>query len=56
MKLIDDLFYVTQENWGNWISIDKDGKKIVTAYTEQNCIDATHYFLQMIQENSNGTL
>ena len=56
MELIDDYFYVQEQPWGTWDSIDKDGKKIITSYTEENCISATRYFLKILQENSNGTL
>lgn len=56
MELIDDAFYVEKQPWGTWDSKDKEGKIIVTSYTEQNCIDATRYFLKFLQENSNGTI
>lgn len=55
MELIDDYFYVQEQPWGTWDSVDKDGKKIITSYTEENCISATRYFLKILQENSNGT-
>lgn len=55
MELIDDYFYVQKQPWGTWDSVDKEGTKIVTSYTEQNCIDATRYYLQFLQEKTNGT-
>lgn len=56
MDLIDDYFYVKKQAWGTWDSLDKDGNKIVTSYTEKNCIDSTRFYLKFLQDNLNGTL
>lgn len=49
-KLIDDLFYIEQKNYGLWDSTDKDGTGLVTSLTEQSCIEATHFYLKGRQE------
>lgn len=54
MKLYDDSFYVKEEQIGTWNSVDLDGKKIVTSYTENDCVNATRYYLKMLQENMHG--
>ncbi len=54
MKLYDDYFYVKKEEYEIWNSFDSSGKKIVTSYTEDNCVEATRYYLKMLQENSHG--
>lgn len=50
-KLIDDAFYVKQKKYGLWDSYDKDGKGIVTSLTEESCVRATRFILQLRQEN-----
>ncbi len=50
-QLIDDCFYVEQKKWGTWDSYDKDGKGIVTALTEEDCVRATRFMLKLKQEN-----
>lgn len=50
-KLYDDCFYVEQKKYGLWDSYDKDGKGIVTSLTEENCVRATRFILQLKQEN-----
>ena len=50
-ELIDDCFYVEQKQWGTWDSYDKDGKCIITALTEEDCVRATRYYLKLKQEN-----
>ena len=49
-QLIDDSFYVKQQKWGTWDSYDKDGKCIITSLTEENCINATRFYLKGLQE------
>ncbi len=50
-KLIDDgAFYVQKQQWGTWKSFDKEGKPLVTSFTEQSCIAATRFYLQGRQE------
>lgn len=49
-KLIDEAFYVQQQRWGTWNSYDKDGKSLVTSFTEESCVSATRFYLQGRQE------
>ena len=50
-QLIDDAFYVEQKRYGLWDSYDKDGKGIITALTEEECVKATRFMLKLKQEN-----
>ena len=47
----DDAFYVEQKKYGLWDSYDKDGKGIITALTEEECVKATRFMLKLKQEN-----
>ena len=49
-KLIDDCFYVDQKKYGLWYSTDKDGKGLITSFTEESCISATRFYLKGRQE------
>ena len=49
---IDDAFRVEQKKYGLWDSYDKDGKCIITALTEEQCVTATRWYLKQIQENT----
>jgi len=49
-KLIDDCFYVEQKKYGLWESSDLDGKGLVTALTEDQCISGTRFYLKGRQE------
>jgi len=48
--LIDDCFYVELKKWGTWVSFNQEGKSLITSLTEQNCIDATRYYMKGLQE------
>ena len=48
--LIDDCFYVEEKKYGLWHSYDKDGKGLITALTEDQCISGTRFYLKGIQE------
>ncbi len=50
-ELIDGCFYVEQKQWGTYQSFDADGKGIITALTEKDCVSATRWYLQQKQEN-----
>ena len=50
-QLIDDAFYVVEKKYGLWDSYDKDGKGILTALTEEECVRATRFMLKLKQEN-----
>jgi hypothetical protein len=49
-NLIDDCFYVEEKKWGTWDSYDKEGKCIITSLTENECINATRFYLKGRQE------
>lgn len=49
-KLIDDAFYVEQKKYGLWYSIDKEGKGLITSLTEEQCVQATRFYLKGLQE------
>jgi hypothetical protein len=51
-QLIDECFYVEEKKWGTWDSFDTEGKCIITALTEKDCIAATRYYLKLKQENN----
>ena len=53
--LIDGCFTVDKARWGTWRSFDSDGKEIITALTEENCIAATRWFLKARQEGFDET-
>lgn len=50
-QLIDDAFYVERKRWGTWQSHYKDGSGIITSLSEDDCVRATRYYLQLKQEN-----
>ena len=50
-QLIDEAFYVEQKKYGLWDSYDKDGKGIITALTEEECVTSTRFMLKLKQEN-----
>lgn len=47
---IDDTFHVYETKYGLWHSSSKTGEQLVTAMTEQQCIDATRFYLKGRQE------
>lgn len=47
---IDDCFRVEQKRWGTWDSFNKDGKCIISSLTEEECINATRWYLKALQE------
>ena len=49
-KLYDDAFYVEEKKYGLWSSTDKEGKGIITALTEDECVRATRWYLKAKQE------
>jgi len=49
-KLYDDCFYVSQKKYGLWDSTDKEGKGLITALTEEECVRATRFYLKGCQE------
>lgn len=53
-NLIDDAFYLERSQWGTWRSFDVNGKELITSLTEENCINATRFYLKGLQENWNN--
>ena len=51
-KLIDDCFYVKQGRF-LWDSYDLEGKGLVSALTEEDCISGTRFYLKGRQEGWN---
>lgn len=51
---IDDAFRVYKTRYGLWHSAAKDGEELVTALTEQKCIDGTRFYLKGRQEGWGG--
>ena len=51
---IDDAFWVKRQRWGTFVSVNPDGKEIITALTEEICISSTRWFLKSLQENAFG--
>jgi len=47
---IDGCFTVDKARWGTWRSFDAEGKEIITALTEEQCISATRWYLKCLQE------
>ena len=35
---------------GTWRSFDREGKEIITALTEEQCVSATRWYLKCLQE------
>jgi hypothetical protein len=48
--LIDEAFTVDKARWGTYRSYDKEGKGLVTSFTEDGCIQATRWYLKGLQE------
>ena len=47
---IDGAFTVDRARWGTWRSFDREGKGILTALTEEQCVSATRWYLKCLQE------
>ena len=52
--LIDDAFTVDRAKWGTFRSYDTEGKALVTSLTEDDCINATRFYLKAQQEGFTG--
>jgi hypothetical protein len=56
-ELIDGAFYVKETPYKVWHSFDKDGKPLITALTEDQCISGTRFYLKGCQEGwDNATM
>jgi hypothetical protein len=51
-ELIDNAFYLKEQQWGTWDSYDKNDKCIITSGTKENCIAATRWYLKQKQEGA----
>jgi hypothetical protein len=47
----ENAFYLEQKKWGTWDSYTPEGKCIVTALTESDCVSSTRFYLKLKQEN-----
>jgi hypothetical protein len=47
----ENAFYVEQKKWGTWDSYTPEGKCIITALTESDCVSSTRFYLKLKQEN-----
>ena len=52
-KLYDDAFYVEKGRF-LWNGVDKEGKNLVSALTEEDCVRATRFYLKLKQDEKNG--
>jgi hypothetical protein len=48
--LVDGAFTVDKTRWGTWKSFDKGGKELITALTEEVCVNATRFYLKGLQD------
>lgn len=48
--LIDGCFTVDKARWGTWRSFDAEGKELITSLTEEQCVNATRWYLKQRQE------
>ena len=49
-ELIDNAFYMEKKRWGTYQSHYPDGKGIITALTEEECLKSTRWYLKKLQE------
>lgn len=49
-RLYDDCFHLEQRKYGLWYSTDREGKGLITALTEEECVRATRFYLKGCQE------
>jgi hypothetical protein len=47
---IDDAFRVYKTKYGVWHSCTKENKELITALTEDQCINATRFYLKGLQD------
>lgn len=52
--LYDDCFYVEESRWKTWSSYDKEGNVLVTSFSEEDCVEATRFYLKRKQEKNYG--
>jgi hypothetical protein len=54
-ELIDGAFYCEETPYKLWHSFDKDGKPLITAMTEEQCISGTRFYLKGLQDGWDDT-
>ena len=54
IEWIDDAFRLEETKYGIWHSFDKEGKGLITALHEDDCVRATRFILKVRQEEANG--
>jgi hypothetical protein len=47
----DEAFWVKKQRFGTYLSVARDGTRLVTSLHEQLCVDATRSYLKFKQEN-----
>jgi hypothetical protein len=46
----DGMFTIKKQRWGTYVSLDLDGKGIITSLDEEGCIRATRWYLKAKQD------
>ncbi len=46
----DDAFWVKAQSWGTFVSVGADDLEIITSLTEEQCVNATRWYLKGLQE------
>ncbi len=46
----DDAFWVKAQSWGTYVSVGSDDLEIITSLTEEQCVNATRWYLKCRQE------
>lgn len=50
--VIEPAFTVVKQRWGTFTSVDAEGNKLVTSLSEDQCVEATHFYLKAKQDKS----
>ena len=50
VHMYDDAFDVDAKKWGTFTSYDSEGHAIITSLTEEECVNATRWYLKQKQE------
>ena len=48
--IIDDAFWIKRQRWGTFISVLRDGSFLVTSLSEEQCKEATRWYLKAKQD------
>ena len=55
MFVIDDAFWVRKQKWGTYVSYNLEEKELITSLSEEQCIEATRWYLKNQQEGFHDT-